>query len=85
MSKIKSGMKELFTIASKGLKGEKITVPVEVSEKRYAICEGCPHLTRFKTCEICLCSMKLKTKCKDSECPIGKWSKWENNEALTEN
>ena len=77
MSKIKSGMKELFNIAKKGLSGEEITVPKEVAEDRYLICEGCPHLTRIKTCEICLCSMKLKTKVKDSECPIGKWSKYE--------
>ena len=55
-------MKELFNIAKKGLSGEEITVPKEVAEDRYLICEGCPHLTRIKTCEICLCSMKLKTK-----------------------
>lgn len=72
-------MKELFNIAVKGLKGEEITVPKEVAEKRYNICQSCPHLTAIKTCEICLCSMKLKTKVKDSECPIGKWSKWKDN------
>ena len=45
-------------------------------EERMAICRKCPHLGRWKVCEICKCFMPLKTKIRWAECPLEdpKWT-----------
>jgi hypothetical protein len=46
----------------------------ESSNKRMAICETCPSLLKAThQCKECGCFMKLKTKLKNAECPLGKW------------
>ena len=43
------------------------------SDKRMQICLGCEHLIKLThQCKKCGCLMNLKTKLKDSTCPIGK-------------
>lgn len=41
--------------------------------RRYAICKACPDLLPTGNCKHCGCFMKVKTKLKCAECPIGKW------------
>ena len=46
----------------------------EEANARYELCLGCPALIQFtKQCKKCGCFMAVKTKLKDSKCPIGKW------------
>ncbi len=45
----------------------------EEKDKRYAICQQCPHLTVTKQCTKCGCIMPAKTKLLHATCPIGKW------------
>lgn len=45
-----------------------------IFENRMSICENCPNLIKLsKQCKECGCFMVLKTKLKESSCPIGKW------------
>ena len=47
-------------------------------EIRRNICDKCEHqklLIGLKTCDKCGCVIWAKTQLKNSECPIGKWSK----------
>ena len=49
-------------------------VDAEEQQRRYSICENCPHLTKHTfQCEHCGCFMKVKTKLTSAKCPIGKW------------
>lgn len=49
-------------------------VSVEISEKRYGICNSCPELAKLtRQCKKCGCFMKLKTQLEVATCPIGKW------------
>jgi len=41
--------------------------------ERWAICQACPELLPSNRCNQCGCFMKLKTKIKAAQCPIGKW------------
>jgi recombinational DNA repair protein RecR len=45
-------------------------------EERMAICKKCPHLKKWKVCDICKCFMPLKTKIRWAECPLEdpKWT-----------
>ena len=79
MSKIKSGMKSLFTIAKNAVEGVDQSVPKEVQEKRLVECEKCPMLMITGNCKSCGCFVKAKTKFKQEYCPEGRWSKWESN------
>ena len=46
----------------------------EIAVKRYEICKICPQFeSTLARCKECGCFMKLKTKLKDSTCPINKW------------
>jgi len=43
-------------------------------EERMAICLGCPRLFKpTKQCKECGCFMRIKTRLRSAECPIGKW------------
>jgi hypothetical protein len=45
-----------------------------ISTERFEICKACPELFDLtKQCKKCGCFMALKTKLKESTCPIGKW------------
>jgi hypothetical protein len=49
-------------------------VPEAEASTRMAICEECPSLLRLThQCKECGCFMKMKTKIKTAECPLGKW------------
>ena len=49
-------------------------VSEEEAANRYDICLNCPSLIQLtKQCKKCGCFMFMKTKMKDSTCPIGKW------------
>ena len=45
-------------------------------EERMAICKKCPHLNKWKVCDICKCFMPLKTKIRWAECPeeVPRWT-----------
>lgn len=45
----------------------------EEKDRRYSICEDCPHLTITKQCTKCGCIMPAKTKLLHATCPLGKW------------
>lgn len=45
----------------------------EEKDRRYSICEECPHLTATKRCEKCGCFMVAKTKLLHATCPENKW------------
>lgn len=53
-------------------KGEKITISKEEQERRMAICVACEHFNG-KTCDLCGCVARWKTKLATESCPIGKW------------
>jgi hypothetical protein len=54
------------------------TVPKEVQQERFSICQACPELIKLThQCKKCGCFMKLKTTLKIAACPIGKWGKHE--------
>lgn len=44
---------------------------------RRDICNKCPHKKGVirKWCGVCLCTIKVKTKFEDEECPLLKWKK----------
>ena len=50
-----------------------------LSDKRLAICKECPHSRDLYSrgwinyCNKCGCMLKVKTRLKKSQCPIGKW------------
>ena len=47
-------------------------------EERMAICKTCDFfINKTTTCKKCGCFMILKTKILSSQCPIGKWDKFE--------
>jgi hypothetical protein len=46
----------------------------DTARKRMDICEVCPRLLKTThQCKECGCFMKMKTKLKNAECPLGKW------------
>lgn len=45
----------------------------EEKDRRYSICEDCPHLTITKQCTKCGCFMPAKTKLLHATCPLDKW------------
>ena len=45
----------------------------EEKDRRYSICQDCPHLTVAKTCTKCGCFMVAKTKLFNATCPENKW------------
>ena len=77
MEKIKSGMKSLFTIANNIANGVDQIVPEEIKVDRLSKCNSCPHLLKTRQCGDCFCFVDLKTKYKQEECPLGKWSSHE--------
>lgn len=79
MSKFKKGAKELFGIAKSLAKGEDLSVPDEIKNKRRRVCESCPHLNKTKRCDLCGCFYLAKTMVSTSECPEKRWLKWEKN------
>lgn len=48
-------------------------VSEEEKDRRYSICEECPHLKATKRCDKCGCFMAAKTKLLHATCPINKW------------
>jgi len=46
----------------------------EDSDKRFSICLDCDKLLPIThQCKECGCFMKVKTKLKNTKCPLGKW------------
>lgn len=44
------------------------------AQKRYSTCLECPELIQVtKQCKQCGCVMTLKTKLRNTICPLGKW------------
>lgn len=74
----KLDIKGLLEVGKELLSGEDISVPEEVSKERFKTCLKCPKLQHpLLTCSECGCFMKVKTKVSISECPLGKWGKYE--------
>ena len=76
MSKLKNGAKSLFNIAKNAAKGIDQSVPEEVQKERISTCNKCDKLTKTRQCSECLCFVDLKTKIKQEECPLKKWTKY---------
>ena len=53
--------------------------PRAVAAERLRVCEGCPHYTQSKTCELCQCYMPLKTTMANMKCPLDHWVEWKSN------
>ena len=48
--------------------------PKQLQQERLAICGECELFNAFsKTCKICKCYMRMKTKLENAFCPIHKW------------
>ena len=48
--------------------------PKQLQQERLAICGTCELFNAFsKTCKICKCYMRMKTKLENAFCPIHKW------------
>jgi hypothetical protein len=54
-----------------------VIVPKDVAQERYELCQSCPYFTEESRCEKCGCFMTTKVNLAASECPIGKWNKYE--------
>lgn len=55
--------------------------PRAVAKERMAICEGCPRYDHDKMqCQICLCTMPLKTAMSNMKCPLDKWFEYTGTE-----
>lgn len=79
MSKVKKGLKSLFKIAENAAKGIDQSVPKEVAEARQKICNACPkRIDITNQCKECGCFLAAKTKIKQEECPLLKWTKYES-------
>ena len=77
MSKIKSGMKSLFTIAANAAKGVDQSVPEAVAKQRQDICNGCDKRIKLTNqCKECGCFLAAKTKIKQEKCPLEKWMEY---------
>jgi hypothetical protein len=60
-----------------------IFVDEENYEYRIGICRACPELKqplKMDVCGKCGCFMVVKARLKNSECPIGKWGKYLDEE-----
>lgn len=77
MGKLKNGAKSLFNIAKNAAKGIDQSVPEEVAKSRISTCNNCDKLTITRQCSECLCFVDAKTKFKQEECPLKKWTKYE--------
>jgi len=54
--------------------GKNLIALEEEYKARLNICLNCPELIKFtKQCKKCGCFMSVKTKLKESSCPLGKW------------
>ena len=55
-------------------------VDKDIAQERYDICKSCDRFLKLtKQCEVCACFMNFKVKFKDTECPLGKWTKHHQN------
>jgi hypothetical protein len=67
-------MKNLGTFAKNQVKDVvtkgRVKVPLTQGEKRFAICQKCPHFKpETSRCSLCGCFMKTKTKFTAAKCP----------------
>ena len=46
--------------------------------ERLLVCDSCEHKIGTR-CNLCRCFLNYKTKLANSECPIGKWEKYEKS------
>lgn len=63
----------LMDITKDILKMQVAWSPAEDAERRIAICNTCPDLSKLRACNHCGCFMDAKVKFEKSTCPIGKW------------
>jgi len=66
----------LITALSDAIDGN--FVPDEVAGQRKQICRKCSFNRGIGNCSKCGCIIALKTLMPREECPIGKWSKHDN-------
>jgi|ERR1051326_4596749 hypothetical protein len=71
-SKISNAIAATFRVVKAAVKGEKVHVSSEESDRRLAICQSCEFFTGT-TCLKCGCITKFKTKLATEHCPIQKW------------
>lgn len=45
----------------------------ELAQSRITICSGCEKFTKFGTCRLCHCVMRVKASIAQKKCPLGKW------------
>ena len=58
----------------KAIANKEEAVSVEEQERRLGICQGCEFFKpRSQSCQKCGCFMRLKSKLRTANCPIGKW------------
>ena len=82
MSKLKSGVKSLFDIATNAAKGIDQSVPEEVAKYRLDICNNCPRLfAPTGNCKDCGCFVRAKTKIKQEACPNGYWTEYKETDS----
>lgn len=76
MQMAKNLISSVKDIAGGMFAGKGVLVTDEQYKERLAICHECPFFNRETTrCSKCGCFMKAKAGFKQTECPIGKWSK----------
>lgn len=62
----------------KALKEEEIQlIPAKPKNERLSICQSCDYIKKpeslLKYCNICMCSLEMKTRIDGARCPLGKW------------
>jgi hypothetical protein len=76
--------KSVKNVAKDAIKGGPVVAPFEVVKKRLKTCKKCEYYyesatdQKFDRCSACGCVIIAKTNLASSECPKGKWGKWES-------
>lgn len=72
--------KNIWNSMKRKSKGLPMLVPRDVAFERFSECSNCPFFTKEKRCTKCGCFMMSKVNLAVSECPIGKWGTYQEEE-----
>lgn len=67
------GIKDVLILIKDLLTGKYTFANKQTIISRNNICNDCPVQSDHKTCTACGCWLPLKTRLKESECPLDEW------------
>ena len=57
-----------------------LLVPQHIADARRLLCNSCEHRTRIGLCAKCGCVIAAKVKVAITQCPVGKWNRYNGEE-----